>query len=560
MEVVIIGGVACGPKTAATLARRLPQARITVYQKDNYLSLATCGLPYFASGDIPGIEVLKATSYGVERNADFFRNSKGFEIVTGAEVTAVDRKNKTVTVQMTGDEKSFEKKYDKLVLATGAIPNKPAFALPPSERVGFFTRPDDALQFRNLAERGQISKAVIIGGGFIGCELAEATGSLWGIETILLEKEEQLLPYLLDPDMATIVERELRRQEIEVLTGTTVEKIELNDSRVPVVHISDNDPIETDYVFLCLGVRPNTQLARECGLVIGDTGGIAVDSHLTTSDPNIFAGGDCVETINRVSGKEFYLPMGSLANRHGRVVAENIAGNPVEYQGALGTCLVKIYDLNVGSVGLSGQMAGRAGIKAEAVWGSFTDRPEYYPEAQNIVVKLVFNPDDQKVLGLQAIGKGDVCRRIDVCSALMQKNSSLSDFLNLEHGYAPPYAEALDPLHHLAALALASIRGLSVIGPAVDFDSVARNTLWLDVREPAEVEAEPWPLSRELKSNLVCIPLNELVNRLDEIESGREIMIVCKRGARSYQAANILKKFGYENVHIIGGGFQASQL
>lgn len=558
-DVVIIGGVACGPKTAATVARRIPNVSITVFQKEKEISYGTCGLPYYASGDINSFEELTKTSYDVPRSPDFFRRSKGFEVIPRAEVTAINRDAKTVTVRKLGSGEIIEHAYGTLVIATGAIPNQSPFPVPDGPNVRPFTRPDDAIGFRQMAERGKIGRAMVIGGGFIGCELAEAAGGLWGIETILIEKEPQLLPYVLDSEMAAIAEREMKRQDIEVITGASVEKIELDDDGNPVVHVGGQDPISVDYVFLCLGVHPETTLARDCGLEIGHTGGIVVDSHLQTSDPNIFAGGDCIVSVNRITNEKFYIPMGSLANRHGRVIAENIAGNAMEFPGALGAFVVKIFDLNVGSVGLSESAARKAELDINVVWGTFADKPDYYPESSTVTLKMAYENETGRVIGLQAVGAGDICRRIDTMSALMQSKATLDDLLALEHGYAPPYAEALDPLHHLAAMAEAQMkREMTFISPGVDFSGYGPDTVWIDVREPAEVEAQPWPHD-EIKGKMVEIPLNDLRDRLDELDKSCKLVIVCKRGPRSYQASVILRQAGFDKVHILSGGYQASQ-
>ncbi len=555
-DVVIVGGVACGPKTAATLARRRPDLTITVFQKEKDISYGTCGMPYYASGDINSFEELTKTGYGVPRTVDFFRRTKGFDVIPEAAVTAIDRENKTVTVNMLKTGESITHSYGTLVIATGGAPNNPPFPVPDSPRITHFTRPDDATNFRHLAEQGQVGKALIVGGGFIGCELAEAAGSLWGIETILVEKEPQLLPYVLDPEMAALVEREMIRQDIELHIGAEVERIALDDDGNPVVHIKGVDPIGVDYVFLCLGVHPENTLAKECGLKLGVTGGIAVDTHLKTSDPHIYAGGDCIETICRISDNPRYIPMGSLANRHGRVIAENIAGNTIEYTGALGAFLVKVFDLNVGSVGMSQHAAVKAGLKVASVWGSFPDKPDYYPEVKTMSLKLVYEPTSGRIIGLQAVGGGDIFRRIDTTSALMQSQATLDDVLNFEHGYAPPYSEALDPLHHLAAMAQAQIsRGIEFISPAVESLPSSDDTIWLDVREPEEIEAQPWPAD----GRLVKIPLNDLRERLGELDKQATIMIICKRGPRSYQTSVILHQAGFERVYIIGGGYQAAQ-
>ena len=558
-DVVIIGGVATGPKTAATLARRNGEMKITVFQKEKDISYGTCGLPYYASGDINSFEELTQTSYDLPRSPDFFRRSKGFEVITEAEVTAINRKDKTVTVKLLNSGETFEHGFETLVLATGAVPNPPPFPVPDSPNIRPFTRPADAIGFRKMAEQGKIGRALIVGGGFIGCELAEAAGGLWGIETILVEQEPQILPYILDPEMAAIAEREMKRQEIEVITGARVEKIELNDEGNPTVFIGGREPETVDYVFLCMGVRPETALAKGCGLKIGESGGIAVDSHLHTSDHNIFAGGDCIESVSQITGNRLYIPMGSLANRHGRVIAENISGNAMEFPGVLGAFLIKIFDINVGAVGLSGTAARKAGIDYSEVLGSFADKADYYPESKSMTLKMVYETETGRILGLQAAGNGDICRRVDTISALMQNGATVYDLLAFEHGYAPPYAEALDPLHHLAAMAEATrLRGITFINPGGDFSSFGADTIWLDVREPSEIETEPWPAG-ENKGRLLAIPLNDLRDRLDELDKKSKFVIVCKRGPRSYQACTILKLAGFSDVSILSGGYQAAR-
>ncbi|MBU1318765.1 MAG: FAD-dependent oxidoreductase [candidate division Zixibacteria bacterium] len=552
-DFVIIGGVATGPKTAATLARRLPDVKITLFQRESLVSYATCGMPYFASGDIDSFQKLTATSYDVQRDADFFKNTKGFDVVTGAQVIRIDREKKVTAVKMLATGEVLEHAYGKLVIATGAAPMQPPFPVAESPRISSFTKPDDAVAFREAAQTGQVGKVVVVGGGFIGCEVVEAAAGLWGIETVLVEKENQILPYVLDPEMAAIAEREMMRQDVTIKTGMQVKRIDLDGDGNPVVLLQNEESISCDYVFLCLGVSPETSLARDCGLRIGDRGGIVVDSHMRTSDPDIFAGGDCVESHHLITGAQIYIPMGSLANRHGRVIAENLAGNHAEFKGVVGAFLVKIFDTNVGAVGLSQKAAEAAGFRAEAVWGAFPDKPDYYPEFGTFSVKLVYSSDDERLLGLQAVGAGDICRRIDVFSSFLQRRASVHDLLAFEHGYAPPYSEVLDPLHQMAALAIAREKGLQIVGPA---DKSADNVVFLDVRETEEFSSEPWPVSGSC--TLVNIPLGELRLRIDELDRIREIRIVCRRGPRSYQASLILRHAGFENVTMIGGGTQAS--
>lgn len=552
MKVVIIGGVAAGPKSGTVLARRMPKAEIVLFQREKNISYGTCGLPYFASGDIESFTELINTSYGTPRDPGFFKKTKGITVRPETEVISIDRSAKNVKVKDLKSGEEFEESYDKLVIATGAYPVKAPFEIPESDRIGHFTRPEDAINFRKKAETGQVGKAVVIGGGFIGCELAEAASSLWGIETVLIEKEDQLLPYVLDKEMSLIVEREMARQEVEVHLGTTVEKITLSGDGNPVVHI-EGESIETDYIFLCLGVKPEVSLARESSLDLGTTGGIRVDKHLRTSDSDIYAGGDCIESYNLISKQPLYIPMGSLANRHGRVIAENIAGGDETFNGVTGAFFVKVFDKNVGAVGLSEIAAKNCGIETETVWGSFPDKPDYYPEVKTFVLKLVYEKNTERLLGLQAIGNGDIFRRIDVMSTFLHDGKKIDDLFDFEHGYAPPYSEAMDPLHQLAGLAKAKARGMDIA--CFNFDKNGDVT-WLDVREPEEISALPWPSDdgQIIKS----ITLNDLREHLNKLDKEKQIYIVCRRGARSYQAALILKNAGFKKVAVLGGGTQAA--
>jgi NADPH-dependent 2,4-dienoyl-CoA reductase/sulfur reductase-like enzyme/rhodanese-related sulfurtransferase len=507
---------------------------------------------------VGSLSQLLSTSYGIPRDADFFETSKGFTAVTSAEVVRIDRKNKAVTLKMLETGEVVEHKYGRLVIATGALPADPPMPAPESDRVRPFTRPADVIGFRSLAERGEIGRVAIIGGGFIGVELCEAVTEMWGIEAALYEKQQQLLPDMLDPEMAEILQRAIEAQGVGVHVGSDVGKIELDADGKPVVFVGSRDPETVDYVFLCLGVQPEVTLALECGLEIGGTGGIRVDKALQTSDPDIYAGGDCIESTHQLTGKPLFIPMGSLANRHGRVIAENLAGNPTEFPGALGAFVLRAFETNAGGVGLSEAAARGEGIDARSVWGSFGDKPDYNPDMKTFTLKIVYEAGGNRLLGLQAVGKGDICRRIDVFSSMLQKSGTLDDLFDLEHGYAPPFAEALDPLHHLAGVAEARQRGAAFIGPGGLAESLDKDTVLLDVRE--EEEAENVPLPSEVTGaarQTVVIPLNRLKERLGEFDGGDRIVVICRRGPRSYQAAMILEAAGFERVEVAAAGLQA---
>jgi NADPH-dependent 2,4-dienoyl-CoA reductase/sulfur reductase-like enzyme/rhodanese-related sulfurtransferase len=559
-DFVVIGGVAAGTKSAATLARRLPEASITLFQKEEQLSYAACGFPYFASGEVNSMAQLLTTSYGVPRDADFFATTRGFTAVTRAEVTRIDRKNKTVTVKMLDSGAETVHGYGRLIIATGATPNEPPFPVPVSERVRPFTSPGDVTGFRALAERGEVGSAIIVGGGFIGVELCEAVSAMWGISARLYEKQQQLLPWMLDPEMAAIVKRSLEGDGVSVATGTTVERIDLDGDGKPVVHVAGEGAVGVDYVFLCLGVTPASAIARDCGIEVGNTGGIVVDDALRTSDPDIFAGGDCIESRHRITGKPIYLPMGSLANRHGRVIAENLAGIKTVFPGVVGAFVLRAFETNIGGVGLGEEAARNAGLDARAVWGSFGDRPDFNPEMKPMVLKMVYEANSLRLLGLQAVGKGDISRRVDVFSSFLQHGARIGDLFEFEHGYAPPFAEALDPLHHLAGVATAVERGQGFAGPGSSGLDTAVGTgiVLLDVREEAEAENTPLPQSLVASAGrMSVVPLGELRARTGEFDRGDRIVVICKRGPRSYQAAMILRSAGFDNVTVAAAGLQS---
>jgi NADPH-dependent 2,4-dienoyl-CoA reductase/sulfur reductase-like enzyme/rhodanese-related sulfurtransferase len=549
-DIVIIGGVACGCKTAASLARKMPQAKITLFQKEKYLSYATCGLPYLAGGDVENFQQLISTPYNVVRDENYFANSKGVKAMTETEVLSIDRENKSVEIK---DLKSGEIKthgYNKLVLATGARPNGlPLDDLPETSRISTFTRPDDAFKFRQMAQSGQIGSAIIIGGGYIGCKVAEACASLWGIEATLIEKENQVFPWSLDFEMARKAEKEMKTKGVDVNTGKTVTKVEGNDENGIMVTLDDSTIFKADCLYICSGLKANTELAVKAKLEVGTTGGLLVNEYMQTSDPDIYAGGDCVEQKHRVSGQPVYISMGSLANRHGIIIADHISGGSLAWPGTLGTFMVRVFDLNAGSVGLSQAAAEKAGLDVIAVWGTFADKPDYYPESNLMSLKMIVNKKDNSLVGFQGVGPGDVARLVDVFSVYMQNGCKLEDILHFEHGYAPQYSEAISPLHHLASLAGTIEQGFEQLNPA-NLPPKDDDTFFLDVREGFEIEAMPFPAE-----NVVNIPLNDLKANLDKLDKNKRILIICSRGPRAYQAAHFLKNAGFERFAYFGGGY-----
>ncbi len=557
-NVVIIGGMAAGCRAAARLSRLCPDYTITVIEKSSFISFSSCGLPLYAAGEVNDLSDLYKTSYGVVRDTDFFREVKGIKVLLKTEVTEIDADNKKVNCNNIEKGEQFELPYDYLILATGSEATEPKFAYPSSPLVSSFHSPRDSIYFRKAAQKGEIEKAVIIGGGFIGCEMTEALSSLWGIETILIEKEKHLLSSFLDPEMSLLAERGIPKDKIRLLLSTEVKKIELNEKSRPVVITEIGGKITSDYVFYCLGVRPNSKLAKSSGIVTGANGGIIVDGQMRTNIPGIWAAGDCTEIKNLVTGKSGYFSFGSLSNRMGRAAADSIAsvssgGSNEGFKGAAGTFSLKLFDTVICAAGLTEAAARRHGYNAASVIGCWYDRPDYHPESKNIFGKLVYERNGLKLLGIQLIGQGEVTRYIDVFSVLLSQSKSVEDLLELEHGYTPAHSSPVSPLNYLGYMAINRERdGIINIDPS---ELSSFNGIIIDVRETPEIETHgTFPVPAGFSGQPLNIPLTELRSRIKELDSGQPLLFVCERGTRAYEAARISGNYGCKNVSYLGGG------
>lgn len=550
MNILVIGASAAGLKAACRARRLLADAKVTVLEKSNYISWAGCGLPYYLSSDIDDFRSLTKTPYDVVKDADYFTQAKDVQVLTGIQAEKIDAKNKTVHALnlKTKQRQIFE--YDELVLATGSRPAIPGIAGLRRPGVHTFTRPEDALILRQAAEKNQISRVAIIGAGYIGCELCEAFRALWGIETELFEEADQVLPALLDSEMARIVELELLRRRVKVHLGAQIDAIGKSGDKLTVSSRSISRE-EFDRVVIAAGVDPRFELAALAGLKVGGSGGIMVDSRLRTSDPHIFAAGDCVEVMHHITGKPCHLPLGSLANRMGRIVGNVIGGQDDWLSPVCGSACLKVFDLNIASVGLTAKAASEAGFKIAQSWGSFTDKSHYYPESKLISATMVFDIADRKLLGVQMVGTGDVLGRIDAASVMIQDNRAVGQIYDYEPAYAPPYNSPLDPLHYLAYAALSALdEGVLAVSPG-DLSKAALDSLILDVRESSEVKEAPFSLPCK---TLLTIPFLQIRRRLAELSRNGKIIVVCQRGTRSSEVVRILKQSGFADVRYLGGG------
>jgi NADPH-dependent 2,4-dienoyl-CoA reductase/sulfur reductase-like enzyme/rhodanese-related sulfurtransferase len=545
-QIIIVGGVAAGMKTAARLRRLDPQARIIVIDRGDKVSYGACSLPYYIEGLFADLDEVRRTPTGVLRDEAFFRKVKGVEVRTGVEAMAIDRGTRILRVRETATGRLEELPYDRLVLATGNRPILPP--LPGMNLKGVLPLKgmEDAAALDGLAREAQ--DALIVGGGLIGLEMAEALIRR-GLKVKLLEMKDQVLPLALDFGLAALVHRELRRQGVDLRLAEPLRRLEGEGGRVRRA-VTDQGTYPADLVLVAIGVRPEVGLARGAGLDIGPTGAIAVDSRLRTSDSDIFAAGDCAEMTDRISGRKVYVPLGSTANKQGRVAADNIAGRETEFPGILGSLIVKVFDLTVARTGLSEEEARLTGFDPETILVAGPDRVHAYPGARPIVIKLVAERAGRRLLGSQILGPGDVDKRIDVVATALSFGATVDQLANLDLTYAPPYSAAMDPLHQAANALRNKLDGL---GPSLDPVAVremrlnGNDFLFLDVRSPAEHAEVRIP-------GATLLPLGALRERLEELPRDREIITFCKLSLRGYEAQRILLGAGFNRVRYMEGG------
>lgn len=556
-HIVIIGGVAAGPKTACRLKRLAPATRITIIDQDSLISYGGCGIPYYVSGDVSDEKELRNTSFHMTRDESFFLNAKGVEVMTRTRATAIDRQLKTVQVRNLDTDKVETVSYDKLVLSTGSEPF--VLPIPGADLEGVFTVSDlhKAIAIKELLARGKIGRAVVIGGGAIGIEMAEAFNDLWGVETTLIEFMPQLLPNILDSSFAAMLTSHMREHNVRIYLNEAAKSIEAGADGKACKVITSNREIETDIVIMATGVRPRSELAREAGLLVSKFG-IVVNDRLQTSDPDIYAAGDCIETTNLVSGKKGLAPMGSLANREGRIVADNLAGIVSTFEGWIGSFIMKAFDICVGGTGLSYQTAVAEGFAADYVISAQSDRAHFFPSQSVIPLQMVFDRKTRRVLGVQGFGPmGDgVLARIDAAAGLIARGATIDDFSKLEMAYAPPFATALDALNATANVAdnkaADRLRTISIAEFMAWMEDPAGRPNWLalDIRHPAETEI----FIKKFGKTWLSIPYAEIRKSYQEIPKDKTLIIICDAGTRSYEIQCFLDHHGLKSL-VLGGGF-----
>ncbi len=544
-KVVVVGGVAAGPKTAAKIRRLDPTAEITIVEKGEFLSYAGCGLPYYISGVVAEQKELMCTPVGVVRDPAFFKNVKDVTVLNKTEATRIDRATKRVEV--VGPAGSRWLDYDVLVLATGATP-----VVPPLEGIDLpnifaLSTVENAEAIKTTLADGKARDVVVVGGGLIGVEMVEALVHR-GCRVTIVEMLPQVLP-MLDWEIARLVQAHLESKGVRVLVESRVERFE-GDGRVERV-IAGDHTVPCDMAVLAIGVRPNVTLAKEAGLEIGETGAIKVNERMQTSDPDIYAAGDCVESVNIITGKPCYVPLGSTANKHGRVAATNICGGDESFPGVLGSTVCKVFDFGVARTGLGERQAREAGYDVVTCMAPAPDKAHYYPTAKLLLLKLIADRKSRKLLGIQATGPGDSAKRIDVAAAALTMGMTVDQVANLDLSYAPPFSAAMDNIITAANVIRNKISGhmdgLTPMEVKRKIDA-GEDVFLLDVRTPAELEEQG-----RIEGS-VNIPLGMLRRQLDQVPRGREIIAFCKLSLRGYEAALILKANGFDGVKVMDGG------
>jgi len=548
LKVLIIGGVAAGPKTAARLRRLDPDAEITVVERQDLLSYAGCGMPYYIEDIIKEYKELLGGE--TIRNAEFFRDQKGFTVYDQTEALQVDRNAKKVTVRDLRTGKTRDLPYDKLVLATGASPFIPRMEGTELKGVHRLYNPHHAEAIKTAVNLG-CSKVAVVGGGLIGMETCGAFVAR-GCKTTILEMMPTLVPNLLDEEMAQLIENYLKTKGVEIVKGSPVAKI-LDDGKGNAVGVetADGRVVDADMVILAIGVRPNTELAVEAGLEIGPTRAIAVNEYLQTSDLDIYAGGDCVECTHILTGEKVFAPLGSTANKHGRVIADNIHGMEMKFPGVGGTAVFKVLDYNCGTTGLTEKKAKSLGYDTVTNITPRYDFSSYIPGSKYTIIKLIADRKTCKLLGCQVVGEGDGVKRIDVAATAIKFGSNVKGIADLDLGYAPAYSTAIDAIQHSANVIRNKIQGIAFGVSPVELKAKLdsdEDFILLDIRRREEYEANGFKDKRVMN-----MPVDEIKTRHKELPKDKEIITYCVIGVRAYIAQRMLTGLGYEKAKYLDG-------
>ena len=541
MNYLIIGGVAGGATVAARLRRMDEKANIILFERGKYVSYANCGLPYYIGDTINNREKL------------FVQTAKGFtdrfriDIRTEQEVTAIRPDKKEVEIKNLSTGETYTETYDKLVLSPGAEPLRPGIEGIGSKKIFTLRNVPDTDTIKNYVNTENPKRAIVVGGGFIGLEMAENLHDL-GIQVDVVEMANQVMAPL-DFSMAAIVHRQLTDKGVGLHLEDGVSRFEEKDGGV-TVHLRSGKQIATDMVLLSIGVRPETKLAKDAGLAIGERGGIAVNDYMQTSDADIYALGDAVEVRHLVTGQPALIPLAGPANKQGRIVADNIVfGNKKKYPGSIGTSIAKVFDLTVAAAGANAKLLQQNNIPYISSYTHGASHAGYYPGAVPLSIKILFAPENGKLLGAQIVGFNGVDKRIEMLAQVIQRGGTVHDLAELEHAYAPPYSSAKDPVNMAGFVAENILNKKSRIIQWRELAELPADTIRIDVRTHDEYKIGTIP-------GFINIPVDELREHLDELPKEKPIVVTCAVGLRGYLAYRILVQNGFKHVRNLSGGYK----
>src|SRR4030043_964612 len=540
-RLIVIGGLAAGPKAAAKARRCDPEMEIVVYQEEDDISYAGCGLPYYISG------IVKERDELISRTPGKFALD-GIRILKNRRIEQIDTKERTISGKMLGSDKTFTDRFDRLVLAIGAKPIRPKIEGIELGNIFYLRSIFDADAILERIGSDQIQKVVIAGGGYIGLEMAEAL-ILLGKKVTIVELAPQILT-LFDEDFAGMLRQYLEKKGVQIFTSEGVKALKGNEGKVTHVQTVSQE-IEADAVLMSLGIRPQVALAKQAGLRIGETGAIWVNEKMESSAKGIYAAGDCAETIHLITGKRVWIPLGSTANKQGRVVGENVCGGNAIFPGVMGTAVFKTFDFNVAKTGLSMREAEKEGFRPIQAIVRGYDRAHYYPGGKESTLKAIADKESGRILGGQAIGEGPSDKFIDILAMALHSKMTCRELANVDLSYAPPFSPVLSPIIVAANVLMnkleGKVEGIRAVEVREKLGTSKEVFQVLDVREEDEVKAKRIPGS-------IWIPLGELKKRMNELDKKKELAVHCESGLRSYKACLKLQQEGFENVKNIDGG------
>lgn len=534
MRIVIIGAVAAGTSAAAKARRNDDFAEIIIYEKDKDISYSGCGLPYYIGGDVEDINEL------TPRDVKFFKDKYDIDVRIQHEVISIDADKKTLVVKNSLTNETFEDFYDKLVLATGASPFIPRIEGIDKKHVFFLRNVENARYIKAFIEEYKPTKAVIAGTGFIGFEVLESLVN-YSMDVTIVEVADKITPNL-DNDMASFLENTLAKKGVKILKSTSINQI--LDKQII---LSNESLLDADLVIMATGVRPNVALAKNIGVKLGVTGAIEVNNRMETNIKDIFAAGDCIETFNAITGKPVYRPLGTTANKTGRIAGDVLSGGSLTYRGNLSTGIFKLFDLSIGSTGLSEKEALSEGYDVEVVHNIKPNKPSYM-NGQEMVIKAIADRSSKRLLGVQIIGYEGVDKRIDVFATLLTYKATVDELFHLDLSYAPPFSTTKDPVHYTGMILENAIsNGRSILNPN-KIEDFGEDLQIIDTRSEKDYQ------SKGHVENAINIPHSKLRDRLNELDINRPVVTYCNKGTTGNATQNILINRGFKSVFNLSGG------